>query len=187
MIASCSANGNTYPVGPTNSPYNTIPANATQVIWNPWEWEQIPGQTPFAEATYVLKIWDERGPGSTIKGGWMSPYSGTQFSMYRPAQYQSIGGELGSSRGYTERRFSSSVDLPPRIPLALPFALPLRSSPSLAAPSLTSHRPVATLMTDGWKCSTCNAAMTQLGEPASLAFMVTFAALFFSMWNIWRR
>lgn len=93
LVASCSANGNTYPIGPTGSSSNTLPANATQVIWNPWQWEQIPGQVPFAEATYVLQIYDERGPGVGIKGGYLSPYSGTQFSMYRPAKYQSIAGE----------------------------------------------------------------------------------------------
>lgn len=90
IIASCSANGNTYPVGPTGSPGNVIPANQSSVIWNPWQWEQQPGATPFAEATYVLKIWDERGPGVAVKGGYLSPYAGTQFAMYRPASYQSI-------------------------------------------------------------------------------------------------
>lgn len=96
LVASCSANGNTYPIGPTASPSNTLAANATQVIWNPWEWEQIPGQVPFAEATYVLQMYDERGPAVGIKGGYLSPYSGTQFSMYRPGSYQSIAGEFGS-------------------------------------------------------------------------------------------
>ena len=92
VIASCSANGNTYAVGPTASPSNTLPGNATQVVWNPWEWEQVPGQTPFAEASYVLKIWDERGPGQGVKGGYLSPYAGTNFAIYRPAKYQSIDG-----------------------------------------------------------------------------------------------
>jgi len=90
IIASCSANGNTYPVGPTASPSNTIPANQSSISWNPYEWEQVPGATPFAEATYVLKIWDEQGPGAEIKGGYMSPYSGTEFAMYRPGNYTPI-------------------------------------------------------------------------------------------------
>ena len=93
MIASCSANGNTYAVGPTNSPYNVLPGNATQVVWNPWQAEQVPGAIPFAEATYVLKIWDERGPDSAVKGGYMSPFAGKQFAMYRPATYTSFAGE----------------------------------------------------------------------------------------------
>jgi len=94
IIASCSQNGNTYAVGPTTSPFNVLPANATQVVWNPWQAEQVPGAIPFAQATYVLKMWDERGPGSAVKGGYMSPYSGTQFAMYRPAPYTSNAGEL---------------------------------------------------------------------------------------------
>jgi hypothetical protein len=94
IIASCSQNGNTYAVGPTTSPFNVLPANATQVVWNPWQAEQVPGAIPFAQATYVLKMWDERGPGSAVKGGYMSPYSGTQFAMYRPAPYTSNAGKL---------------------------------------------------------------------------------------------
>lgn len=93
VIASCSANGNTYPVGPTNSPYNVLPGNATQVVWNPWQAEQVPGAVPFAEATYVLKIWDERGPGSAVRGGYLSPFAGREFAMYRPATYTSFAGE----------------------------------------------------------------------------------------------
>ncbi|WWD19897.1 hypothetical protein CI109_104366 [Kwoniella shandongensis] len=90
VVASCSANGNVYPVGPTASPSNVIPGNSTSIVWNPWEWEQIPGQTPFAEATYVLKIVDERGQGAPVKGGYFSPYSGTNFMIYRPGEYKSI-------------------------------------------------------------------------------------------------
>lgn len=93
VIASCSANGNTYAVGPTNSPYNVLPGNATQVVWNPWQAEQVPGAVPFAEATYVLKIWDERGPDSVVRGGYMSPFAGKQFAMYRPATYTPFAGK----------------------------------------------------------------------------------------------
>lgn len=71
-----------------------FPGNTTQVVWNPWEWEQIPTEVPFAEATYVLSVWDERGPGAARKGGYLTPYSGTNFMMYRPAGYTSIAGEL---------------------------------------------------------------------------------------------
>ncbi|WVR09673.1 hypothetical protein IAU60_006748 [Kwoniella sp. DSM 27419] len=93
VVASCSANGNVYPVGPnpTASNANVFRGNTTQVVWNPYDWEQVPGQVPFAEATYVLKIWDERGDGAAVKGGYLSPYAGTNFAMYRPAQYTSLG------------------------------------------------------------------------------------------------
>lgn len=53
----------------------------------------------FAEATYVLSIWDERGPGAARKGGYLTPYSGTNFMMYRPAGYTSIAGGLASGFG----------------------------------------------------------------------------------------
>lgn len=93
VIASCGANGNTYAVGPTDGTRNTLSGNATQVVWNPWQWEQSAGATPFAEATYVLKVWDERGPQATVRGGYFSPYAGTQFSLYRPAQATPLSGE----------------------------------------------------------------------------------------------
>ncbi|WWC91989.1 uncharacterized protein L201_006943 [Kwoniella dendrophila CBS 6074] len=106
IVASCSANGNVYPVGPNptgssssgngssngnSTSANVFPGNTTQVVWNPYDWEQIPGQVPFAEATYVLKIYDERGDGAAVKGGYLSPYAGTNFMMYRPKSYTSLG------------------------------------------------------------------------------------------------
>lgn len=98
IIASCSQNGNTYPVGPTptspNTASNVFPGNTTQVIWNPYQWEQIPGQVPFAAASYVLKIFDERGQNAPIKGGYLSPYSGTQFGIYRPQGYTPLASEF---------------------------------------------------------------------------------------------
>ncbi|WRT69955.1 uncharacterized protein IL334_006946 [Kwoniella shivajii] len=95
IVASCSANGNIYPVGPNPTPSgnvsaNVFPGNTTKVVWNPYEWEQIPGQVPFAEATYVLKIYDERGDGAAVKGGYLSPYAGKNFMMYRPGGYTSL-------------------------------------------------------------------------------------------------
>jgi hypothetical protein len=62
-------------------------------VWNPYDWEQLPGATPFAEASYVLSIWDDRGPGATAKGGYFSPYSGTKFGIYRPQAYTALSSE----------------------------------------------------------------------------------------------
>ncbi|WVQ66755.1 uncharacterized protein L199_004946 [Kwoniella botswanensis] len=109
VVASCSANGNVYPVGPNPTPSgnasaNVFPGNTTQVVWNPYDWEQIPGQVPFAEATYVLKIYDERGDGSAVKGGYLSPYAGTNFMMYRPGGYTSL------SDGWTCSTCSSAFE-----------------------------------------------------------------------------
>lgn len=83
-------------MGPTNGTRNTISGNATQVVWNPWQWEQSAGATPFAQATYVLKVWDERGPAATVRGGYLSPYAGGQFAMYRPQSYTPLSGKFSS-------------------------------------------------------------------------------------------
>ena len=96
VIATCTQNGNTYKVGPTNAAGeidNVVPGTATQIVWNPWEYEQQAGATPLAAATYTLSIWDERGPGATVAGGRFSPYSGSQFALYRPQQYTPLSGE----------------------------------------------------------------------------------------------
>lgn len=87
IIASCSQNGNTYPIGPATSGGNTIPATQTQIVWSPWEYEQVAGAVPLAAATYVLKVWDERGPTAAVSPGRFSPYSGTNFALYRPQPY----------------------------------------------------------------------------------------------------
>lgn len=92
-MASCADNGNTYPVGPTNSPYNTFPANTTEIVWNPWQWQNMPNQPPFAQATYTLQVWDERGTDAVRKGGYFYMYSGTRFGMYLPAAYTPLASE----------------------------------------------------------------------------------------------
>lgn len=93
VIASCSQNGNTYPVGPTNSAGevdNVIPGSSTEIIWSPFDYEQQPGNTPLAAATYRLQIYDERGPAASQAGGRFSPYSGMQFALYRPQTYKPL-------------------------------------------------------------------------------------------------
>lgn len=93
VVASCAANGNTYPVGPTDGKQNVFDGNTTEVHWCPYEWQQVPGQPAFAAASYTLKIYDERGDGTPRKGGWLSPYSGTIFGMYLPQPYTPLAGE----------------------------------------------------------------------------------------------
>ncbi|RSH86384.1 uncharacterized protein EHS24_004634 [Apiotrichum porosum] len=87
LVATCTDNGNTYPVGPTNGTYNTIAGNATQIVWNPWEWAQMPNQPAFAQGSYTLSIWDQRGSTAGASAGLMSPYSGLKFGMYNPQSY----------------------------------------------------------------------------------------------------
>lgn len=96
VIASCSQNGNTYPVGPTNAAgevENVIPGSSTEIIWSPFEYEQNGGNVPLAAATYRLQIYDERGPTAAQAGGRFSPYSGMKFALYRPQAYTPLAGE----------------------------------------------------------------------------------------------
>jgi hypothetical protein len=95
VIASCSQNGNTYPVGPTNAAGgvdNVIPGSSTEIIWSPFEYEYNGGNVPLAAATYRLQIYDERGPTAAQAGGRFSPYSGMEFALYRPQAYTPLPG-----------------------------------------------------------------------------------------------
>jgi len=100
VVASCSQNGNTYPVGPTNAAgevENVIPGSSTQVIWSPFDYEQNGANVPLAAATYRLQIYDERGPTAAQAGGRFSPYSGMEFALYRPQAYTPLPGEFTST------------------------------------------------------------------------------------------
>lgn len=77
---------------------NTIPGTATAITWNPYDYEAVAGAVPLAVASYTLKIWDERGDSSGSTGGYMSPYSGTKFALYRPQAYTPLACEFGAGR-----------------------------------------------------------------------------------------
>jgi hypothetical protein len=81
-------NGNTYPVGPTNG---IIPGTATSVVWDPYAYDQANPNTPLAQATYTLNVWDDRGPGAPRRGGYMQPNSALQFALYKPQPYTPLG------------------------------------------------------------------------------------------------
>ena len=88
-------NGNTYPVGPTDG---IIPGTATSVVWDVYSWQQNHPNTPLAQASYTLHIWDDRGPNPPRAGGYMQPNSALQFALYTPQPYTPISsGELSSS------------------------------------------------------------------------------------------
>jgi len=80
LQAYCSQNGFTYPVGPTQG----IAGDSTEYAWNPYDYEQSGGATPLAEASYTLRIFDERGYFAAPSAGYMRPYAGTVFALYRP-------------------------------------------------------------------------------------------------------
>lgn len=84
LSAVCSANGNTYPIGPTNG---IIDGTARSVTWNPYDYNQIPGVTPLAEASYTLHIVDERGAGVGAAPGLFSPNDQMTFALYKPQSY----------------------------------------------------------------------------------------------------
>jgi len=77
-------NGNTYPVGPTDG---VIPGTATQVVWDPFSYQQANPQTPLAQASYTLTIWDDRGPTPPPEPGLFQPPPGLRFAMYTPQPY----------------------------------------------------------------------------------------------------
>ena len=81
-------NGNTYPVGPTDG---IIPGTATQVVWDVYSYQVNNPNKPLAQASYTLNIWDDRGPGSSRKPGFLQPNSALQFALYTPQSYTGIG------------------------------------------------------------------------------------------------
>ncbi|KAK4055731.1 hypothetical protein OIV83_000277 [Microbotryomycetes sp. JL201] len=82
--AFCSANSFTYPVGPTTG----IPASETQLVWDPWAYAQEPNAIPFAQASYTLRVYDERGYGAAATPGYFNGANAIQyFALYSPAAY----------------------------------------------------------------------------------------------------
>ena len=86
-VSAICENGNTYPVGPTNG---VIPGSATSVVWDVYGWDQSNPNSPLAQATYTLEIFDERGPDSSRSPGLLQPNSGLKFALYTPQSYTPI-------------------------------------------------------------------------------------------------
>lgn len=87
LTVSAVANGNTYPVGPTDG---VIPGTATEVVWDIYSYQVANPTKPLGEATYVLNIHDERGMGAGRAPGRLVPYSGLQFALYNPQGYTGL-------------------------------------------------------------------------------------------------
>ncbi len=86
-VSAICENGNTYPVGPTDG---KIPGTATSVVWDAYNWQQSNANSPLAQATYTLEIFDERGPGSARSPGLLQPNNALRFALYTPQQYTPI-------------------------------------------------------------------------------------------------
>ncbi|KAF8157185.1 hypothetical protein B0H34DRAFT_675501 [Crassisporium funariophilum] len=80
-------NGNTYPVGPSDG---IIPATATEIVWDLYDYQQRNPNKPLAQATYTLNIYDERGPGAPRRAGYLQPNTALQFALYTPQPYTPI-------------------------------------------------------------------------------------------------
>jgi hypothetical protein len=97
-------NGNTYPVGPTDG---IIDGTATSVVWDPYGYDQLNPNTPLAQASYTLHIWDDRGPNPTMRPGYLQPNSAVKFALYTPQPYTPLNsgwtcaGCSGSVSSYT--------------------------------------------------------------------------------------
>lgn len=83
-------NGNTYPVGPTDG---IIAGDATTVEWDLASYSSANPNTPLAQATYTLHIWDDRGPGAKMEPGKLSENDALKFALYFPQAYTPISSE----------------------------------------------------------------------------------------------
>ncbi|KAG8778132.1 hypothetical protein FRC12_025150 [Ceratobasidium sp. 428] len=91
--AYCSQNGNTYrvgPVGPQGTVEGVIPGSMTQITWDAYAQQTEPNANPLAQATYTLRMFDERGMTAGIAPGLLSPNQNVKFAMYSPAAYTPI-------------------------------------------------------------------------------------------------
>lgn len=87
-VSAICENGYTYPVGPTNG---IIPGDATSVLWDAYAWQTNNPNSPLAQATYTLEIFDNRGPGSARSPGLLQPNNALRFALYTPQPYTPLG------------------------------------------------------------------------------------------------
>lgn len=80
-------NGITYPVGPTDG---VIPGTATSVVWDVYDFQQSNPNSPLAQATYTLEVFDSRGAGAAQSAGLFSPNNNLKFALYTPQPYTPI-------------------------------------------------------------------------------------------------
>ena len=145
VSAVCNANGNTYPVGPTDG---VIPGTATEVVWDVYSYHQT---TPFSQETYTLMIWDDRGKDAARRGGYLEPNTNLRFALYTPQPYTSI------------------------------------ADGKFACDDNKEHYDSDTLFFAGWRCPSCNSAITAVrANPALVALVATFAIMFISGWRLLR-
>ncbi|KAJ7487833.1 hypothetical protein FB451DRAFT_980172, partial [Mycena latifolia] len=87
-LSAVCANGNTYPVG--GDPDGHVPGTATEVFWDVYSYQQAHLNTPLAQGTCTLHMWDDRGSTATARAGYMSPNTALAFALYTPQPYTPI-------------------------------------------------------------------------------------------------
>ncbi|KAJ6590681.1 hypothetical protein DFH09DRAFT_1307217 [Mycena vulgaris] len=87
-LSAVCANGNTYPVGA--DPDGKVPGTATDVKWDVYSYQQAHVNTPLAQGTCTLHMWDDRGSTATARAGYMSPNTALAFALYTPQAYTPI-------------------------------------------------------------------------------------------------
>ncbi|KAJ3575767.1 hypothetical protein NP233_g886 [Leucocoprinus birnbaumii] len=83
-VSAICENGNTYPVGPSNG---VIDGTATEVAWDLHSWQVNHPETPLAQGTYTLTMWDHRGSSARPEPGMIRPYNSLRFALYSPQPY----------------------------------------------------------------------------------------------------
>ncbi|WFD33962.1 hypothetical protein MCUN1_000790 [Malassezia cuniculi] len=88
VVASCSANSNTYPIAPSPA---GIDGTATQVQWYPYGYgltAHAQGNPDLVAGKYRLIIYgDDTGPSGVPKAGELTPNNQVEFSLYYPKPY----------------------------------------------------------------------------------------------------
>ncbi|CAK5279225.1 unnamed protein product [Mycena citricolor] len=84
-ISAVGDNGNTYPVGP--DPSGRVPGTQLSVVWDVYSYQQAHPNTPLAQGTYNLRMWDDRGPTAVRAPGYLTPNTALSFAIYTPNPY----------------------------------------------------------------------------------------------------
>ncbi|GAA5908063.1 hypothetical protein JCM6882_000216 [Rhodosporidiobolus microsporus] len=96
--ARCSANGNTYTIG-------SVAGSETSIVWDAYAAQQSPNYPPLAQASYTLRVYDERGADATAEAGRFNGANAIiNFAMYSPAAYTPL------AEGWTCAGCSSAAD-----------------------------------------------------------------------------
>ncbi|GAA5838492.1 hypothetical protein JCM5353_004033 [Sporobolomyces roseus] len=114
--ARCTANGYTYPI-------TTIAAAETSLVWDPWQYAQSPNALPLAQASYTLRVYDERGADATAEAGRFNGNNAIiNFALYSPQPYTPLAAGW-TCAGCSFASLSKTISHP--LVIALPVTLAL--------------------------------------------------------------